>query len=137
MKKIELASVSLCDMAMTIWESWRSIVVTIVNYDLHMRRLDAKNSNFPRKGGCMESVTHMPADARGAVNSNTRWPASRPSPSTDITTRSSEDIEPSSEPSTAFSVTAAIVGAKIDRASSLEQTIEHSTGVTETLRKGC
>lgn len=36
--------------------------------------------------------THIPARARGLVNSSTLWPASNPSPSTEITTKSSEDI---------------------------------------------
>ena len=96
-----------------------------------------QKSKLTAEGGCMKSDTHIPANARGVVNSSTRWPASRPSPSTDITTRSSEDIEPWSEPSAAFPASAAMVGVKIDRASSLGHTIEHSTGVIETLRKGC
>lgn len=38
--------------------------------------------------------TYIPANARGLVNSNTRCPASSPSPSTEITTKSSAEMVP-------------------------------------------
>lgn len=72
--------------------------------------------------------------ARGLVKSSTRCPASSPSPSTEMTTKSSEEMvavvweklgeDPRSEG----------IDSKISWASVWAQTIEHSSGVTETFR---
>jgi hypothetical protein len=76
--------------------------------------------------------THILAKARGLVRSNTLCPASNPSPSTWIATNSSVEIEtlPRKDASRE-----SIIGRKYFVAASLEQTIEHSTGVTDMLTK--
>ena len=91
---------------------------------------------LPRNHGCLYaqwklSKTHIPARANGLVNSSTRFPASRPSPSTDITTRSSEKILASWR----FVVEVAVV-LKSSSAKDLRQTMEHSVGVTEMFKNG-
>lgn len=78
--------------------------------------------------------THMPARARGLVSSRTRWPASSPSPSTCMTTKSSGVMLTDSLDSAS---SRARTGTNSSLASALEHTIEHSTGVIEMFTKGC
>lgn len=77
----------------------------------------------------------MPARAKGLVSSSTRFPASRPSPSTDMTTKSSEELTapwaPGAEDAAVFEGRA-----KSSSANNVGQTIEHSIGVIEIFRKG-
>ena len=81
--------------------------------------------------------TYMPAMAKGLVSSRTRWPASRPSPSTEMTTKSSLDMVIWSASVVGFFGFGGTRGAKYSCANALEHTTEHSMGVMEMFRKEC
>ena len=89
----------------------------------------------PRRFVSENRRTHMPASARGLVSSSTRFPASRPSPSTDITTKSSEEMVAPYAPVAELLV--ALEGpAKRSFAKDFGHTIEHSIGVMEMFKNG-
>ena len=80
-------------------------------------------------------TAYMPARASGPVSSRTRRPASRPSPSTEMTMKSCGEM-------LAWSGSLNLEnwgmrGAKYFCARSFEHTTEHSSGVMEMLRNGC
>lgn len=79
----------------------------------------------------------MPAKASGLVSSSTRCPASRPSPSTEMTTKSSGEIFARSGCRSSVFGTCPQDEAKTFCASSLVHTIEHSIGVIDTFKNGC
>ena len=79
------------------------------------------------------TATDIPFIASGLVNSRTRWPASNPSPSTCMTTYCSSLMD----------IRAREAGSRVSRmgkkrwcAQTLEQAMEHSTGVIETFTNG-
>jgi len=77
---------------------------------------------------------YIPANASGLVSSSTRWPASRPSPSTCMTTKSSDVMWTFARASGSMRCS---TGTNSSVASAREHTTEHSIGVTEMLRKSC
>lgn len=81
----------------------------------------------------LPSVTHIPARANGLVSSRTRLPASRPCPSTDMTTKSSGEtlgpFRPAAEEASRGRV-------KSTSANAFGHTIEHSIGVIDTFKNG-
>jgi len=82
-----------------------------------------------------EKKTYTPAMANGLVNSKTRWPASRPCPSTCMTMKSSLLIDIRELAVGTIWLNFLASGAKYCSANCLEQIIEHSTGVIERFRK--